>query len=104
MAAKTTFSTATAADGQRGEQPVLDLVAVGELDDQRERRALEPGEDGGQGHQSGEEDLLVAGAGIAQLGEHLAEHEEQEERLQDDLGQEDGELPSGDEQVASQDG
>ena len=34
-----------------GEQPVLDLVAVGELDDQGQCRALQTGQDGGQGHQ-----------------------------------------------------
>ena len=104
MAAKTTFSTATAADRERGEQAVLDLVAVGELDDQGQRRALQAGEHGGQRHQPREEHQLVAGPGVAELGEDLAEHEEQEEGLQDDLGQEDGELPAGDEQVTAQDG
>ena len=52
----------------------------------------------------GKEDLLVAGPGVAELGEHLAEHEEQEQRLQDHLGQEDRELPPGDEEVAAEDG
>jgi hypothetical protein len=92
------------ADGKRGQQPVLDLVAVGELDDQRKGSALQPGEDRGQGHQAGEEDLFVAGPGVPELGEHLAEDEQQEERLEDHLGQEDRELATGDEQVASQDG
>ena len=44
-------------DRERGQEPVLDLVAVGELDDQRQGGALQPGEDGGQGHQPGEEHL-----------------------------------------------
>ena len=93
MAAKTTFSTATAPIGQRGEQAVLDLVAVGELDDQGKRRALQAGEDGGQGHQPRKQHQFVAGPGVPELGEHLAEHEEEEEGLQDDLGQEDAGTP-----------
>ena len=89
---------------QGGEQPVLDLVAVGELDDEREGGALEPGEDAGQGHETREEDVGVTRAGVAELGEDLAEHEQQEEWLQDDLGQEERELPSGHVTVTAQDG
>ena len=89
MAAKTTFSTATAG-GQRGQQTVLDLVAVGELDDQREGGALEAGEDRGQRHQARKEDLLVPGPGVAELGQHLSEDEQQEQRLEDDLARKRG--------------
>jgi hypothetical protein len=89
---------------ERRQQPVLDLVGVGELDHQGQRRALQPGQDGGQGHQPREEHLLVVGLGVAELGEDLAEHEEEEQGLEDHLGQEDGELAPGDEEVAPQDG
>ncbi len=68
MAENTTFSMATAPRGQRGEQPVLDLVAVGELDDEGEGGALEPGEHAGQGHETREEDVARSQAGRSRAG------------------------------------
>ena len=41
---------------------------------------------------------------VAELAEHLAEHEQQEQRLQDHLGEEDRELPPGDVEVAAEHG
>ena len=41
---------------------------------------------------------------VAEAAEHLAEHEEQEQRLQDDLREEDRELAPGDVEVAAEHG
>src|SRR5262249_34032149 len=54
--------------------------------------------------QAGEEQIGIAGRRVAQAAEHLAEHEEEEERLQDDLGEEDRELAPGDGHIAAEHG
>ena len=51
----------------------------------------------------GEEQVAVAVLGVAEAAQHLPEHEQHEERLQDHLREERGQLAAGDVQVAVQD-
>ena len=76
-------------DNGADEQTPVDIgltLAVLEIQADRQMRQRE---------QAGKEQVRVAVLRIAEGAEHLAEHEEQEERLQDHLGEEDVELAPG---------
>src|SRR5581483_237294 len=84
----------------RREQPVLDLARPPELGDERERERLHTRDHRGQRQEAREEQVRVAVLRVAEAAEHLPEHEEQEERLQDHLREEGGQLAPGDVEVA----
>src|SRR4051794_12864893 len=88
----------------RREQPVLDLLRPAELGDEREGERLQRRDHGGEREQAGKEQVRVAVFRVVEGAENLPEHEEQEQRLQDHLGEEDVELARGDVKVAVQDG
>ena len=72
----------------RREQAVLDLLREGELDDERQRDALQRGEHERQPEHAGQQRLAVVRAGRADLGQHAAEDEQVEERRDERLRQE----------------
>ena len=77
---------------QRRQQAVLDLLGEGELDDQRQRRVLQGRQEERERDDARQQLGAVAATRRADLGQHAAEDEQVEERLQQRLGQEAAEL------------
>ncbi len=87
------------AGGHRREQPILDLARPAELGHERKGKRLHGGDHGGERDEPGEQQVGIAVLGVAEAAEHLAENEEQEERLEDDLGEKGRQLTPGDGKV-----
>ena len=89
MAAKTTFSTATAPMGKPRANRRSSISLLYENSMTNGSTVLcRPVRTAARATRAGEQYLLVAGPGVPEFGEDLAEHEQEEQRLEDDLGQE----------------